>query len=112
MGSVVQRAHVTVTQPLHGSFIVHSDQEPIHFSNLEQALARAADIAREKVCRLAVAAGAESMDVRLSSEDNHVHHDVDGDLFLKTRITATASGRPDLSKMDRIVLLSSSFKIF
>ncbi len=32
MGSVVQRAHVTVTQPLHGTFIVHSDREPIQFT--------------------------------------------------------------------------------
>jgi len=103
MGSVVQRSQVTVTQPLHGSFIVHSDDGPIHFSNLEEAVSSAKSIAKEKACKLATDAGAESVEVRFSSEDKHVHHDVDGDLFLETKITATASGRPDLSKMDRFV---------
>lgn len=96
MGSVVQRAHVTVTQPLHGSFIVHSDSEPFHFSTLEEAVSTARSIAKEKVRMLAREAGAKSVEVHLGSEDNHVQHDVDGDLFLETKITATASGRPDI----------------
>jgi N-methylhydantoinase A/oxoprolinase/acetone carboxylase beta subunit len=101
MGSVVQRAHVTVTQPLHGSFIVHSDKEPLHFSNLAEAISTAGGIAEKKVRRLALDAGAESVEVRLSSHDKHVHHDVDGSLFLETKITATASGRPDIRLIDR-----------
>jgi N-methylhydantoinase A/oxoprolinase/acetone carboxylase beta subunit len=100
MGSVVQRAHVTVTQPLHGSFIVHSDREPMHFSNLEKAISTAEGIARESVSRLARDAGAESMEVRVSSKANHIHHDVDGDLFLETKVTATASGRPAISRIE------------
>jgi N-methylhydantoinase A/oxoprolinase/acetone carboxylase beta subunit len=100
MGSVVQRAHVTVTQPLHGSFIVHSDREPMHFSSLEKAISTAEGIARESVSRLARDAGAESMEVRVSSKANHIHHDVDGDLFLETRVTATASGRPAISRIE------------
>jgi hypothetical protein len=35
--------------------------------------------------------------IRISSDDNHIHHDVDGDLFLEAKITATATGRPDVS---------------
>jgi hypothetical protein len=100
MGSVVQRAHVTVTQPLHGSFIVHSDSEPIHFSSLKEAVSTAKSLAEEKVRKLAMNAGAESLEVHLSSEDKHVHHDVDGDLFLETKITATASGRPDIRQIN------------
>jgi N-methylhydantoinase A/oxoprolinase/acetone carboxylase beta subunit len=95
MGSVVQRAHVTVTQPLHGTFMVHSDREPMQFNDLEAAFEMAESIATEKVGQLATAAGAVSMEIRLSREENHVHHDLDGDLFLETRITATATGRPD-----------------
>jgi N-methylhydantoinase A/oxoprolinase/acetone carboxylase beta subunit len=95
MGSVVQRAHVTVTQPLHGSFIVHSDREPIQFGELEAAIETAQQIATEKVRTMAASAGAASVEIRLSSDENHVQHDVDGDLFLETRITATATGRPD-----------------
>ena len=99
MGSVVQRAHVTVTQPLYGQFIVHADQEPIHFSALDEALKVARKIAGEKARELALAAGAISVEVILTSDDNHIHHDVDGELFLETKITATATGRPDIKKI-------------
>jgi N-methylhydantoinase A/oxoprolinase/acetone carboxylase beta subunit len=97
MGSVVQRAHVTVTQPLDGQFIVHGCDGPIHFSNLEEALSTARGIAETAVRTLAQSAGAGSAVVRVSSDDNFIHHDVDGDLFLEAKITATATGRPDLS---------------
>jgi N-methylhydantoinase A/oxoprolinase/acetone carboxylase beta subunit len=99
MGSVVQRAHVTVTQPLHGRFIVHGDQGPVQFTKLDEAVETAEKLAKEKVLDLARDAGAEAVEVRLSSEDNHIRHDVDGELFLETRITATASGRPDIRKI-------------
>jgi len=99
MGCVVQRAHVTVTQPLHGSFIVHGEQGPVHFSDLEKAVSTARGMAEKKVRELALAAGAASMEVVLSCNENHIHHDVDGDLFLETKITATASGRPFISQI-------------
>ena len=95
MGSVVQRAHVTVTQPLHGTFIVHSDREPIQFNDLDSACKAAESMATEKVREMAAAAGAASMEIRLSKDENHIHHDLDGELFLETRISATATGRPD-----------------
>jgi len=100
MGSVVQRVNVLVTQPLHGQFVVHSDHEPLHFNNLEDAVSKAEVLACDKARVLARQAGAESAEIRLSSEDNHVRHDVDGDLFLETRITATASGRPDVRQIN------------
>jgi N-methylhydantoinase A/oxoprolinase/acetone carboxylase beta subunit len=98
MGSVVQRAHVIVTQPLHGMFIVHSDQEPIQFSKLEEATETAKSIAAAKVQGMAQAAGADVMNIKLSQDENHVHNDIDGDLFLETRITATAIGQPMIQK--------------
>jgi N-methylhydantoinase A/oxoprolinase/acetone carboxylase beta subunit len=104
MGSVVQRAHVTITQPLHGQFIVHSDREPLRFNNLEKATEMAYAMATEKVRLMTRAAGAAEMEVRLSQESNHIHHDLDGDLFLETRITATATGRPGI----REILTSTS----
>jgi N-methylhydantoinase A/oxoprolinase/acetone carboxylase beta subunit len=96
MGSVVQRAQVTITQPLHGTFIVHGDDGPLHFSDLPPAVERARRLAEAKARQLAAAAGAACPEVRLESEQNHVRHDVDGDLFLEMRVVATASGRPDL----------------
>jgi len=99
MGSIVQRANVTVTQPLFGQFIVHGDAAPQDFSSLEAAVAVAADIAREKAMAMALAAGADVMEIELGSDENHVHHDLDGDLFLETCITATATGRPRIGEV-------------
>jgi N-methylhydantoinase A/oxoprolinase/acetone carboxylase beta subunit len=96
MGSVVQRARVTVTQPQHGHFVVHSDREPLHHADLQQALADARRIAAEKARQLARQAGAADIEVHVDSADNHVRHDIDGDLFLESRVTATATGRPAL----------------
>jgi len=96
MGSVIQQARVTVTQPKHGLFLVHSDREPQPFSDLRDAMARAERLATERALQLARQAGAEAVEVRLESADNHVRHDIDGDLFLESRVTATASGRPAL----------------
>ena len=101
MGSVVQRAQVTVTQPSHGIFIVHSDREPLRFNELKEAIRAAEQMATKNVRTMALAAGAASMDVQLSRDENHVHHDVDGELFLETRITATATGRPDCHSISR-----------
>lgn len=97
MGSVVQRVQVAVTQPLHGQFIVHSGREPLHFSNLQEAVSTAEEIASQAARHLANKAGATSATVRISSDDNFIHHDVDGDLFLEMKIIATATGRPAVS---------------
>jgi len=100
MGSVVQRAQVTVTQPRHGHFIVHSDREPLHHNDLQQALTDARRIAGDMARNLAQQAGAAGIEVHVDSVDNHVHHDIDGDLFLETRVIATATGRPALGTRD------------
>jgi hypothetical protein len=94
MGSVLQRAHVTVTQPQHGQFVVHSDREPIHLTKLDDAISTAENLARERVRGLALAAGAAEVVLRLSKQEKHVGHDVDDELFLEAKITATATGRP------------------
>ena len=101
MGSVIQRAQVTVTQPLHGRFIVHSDREPLHFTDLQAAIASAEQIALDQARQMARLAGAEAAEVQLDQADNHVHHDIDGELFLESRITATATGRPALGTLSK-----------
>jgi hypothetical protein len=95
----VQRAQVTVTQPLHGQFIVHADREPLRFSNLEEAFSTAEALADETARNLARQAGAASVVVRITRDENFIHHDVDGDLFLETKVIATATGRPSLSEI-------------
>jgi N-methylhydantoinase A/oxoprolinase/acetone carboxylase beta subunit len=94
MGSVVQRARVTVTQPLHGCFIVHAQQAPLHFDKLNDAIAAAESLASEQAAKQAETAGATEVEICLKHDENHVHHDVDGDLFLEMQVVATASGRP------------------
>ncbi|MDT8320952.1 MAG: hydantoinase/oxoprolinase family protein [Xanthomonadales bacterium] len=101
LGSVVQRAQVTVTQPLHGRFVVHAETGPENFSDLDEAVALARRLATAKVRRLAGDAGAAAVEIRLHSERNHVDHDLDGELFLETTIIATASGRPDLGALSK-----------
>jgi len=96
MGSVVQRAEVTVTQPLHGRFILHSNSEPVQFADREEAIRIAEQRALQKARALAEAAGAIAPEVRLERERNQVDHDVDGELFLEIRVIATATGRPAL----------------
>jgi len=108
MGSVVQRALVTVTQPLHGRFILYSDREPVHFTDLKEAIEAAEKLASEKALRLAKDAGAISVEICLSSNRNHIHHDVDGDLFLETEVIATATGRPDISQLGMAIDDSAS----
>ena len=44
---------------------------------------------------MAVAAGATSIETRIRQDANHIRHDIDGELFVSTRITAIASGRPN-----------------
>ena len=94
MGAVVQISHVTVTQPEFGVFYVFHKSEPIRFEKLEAALNKATDIAQTDARTMAEAAGAISVEVKLKEDANHVKHDIDGELFVSTTITAIATGRP------------------
>jgi N-methylhydantoinase A/oxoprolinase/acetone carboxylase beta subunit len=94
MGSVIQRAHVTVTQPKNGEYLLYGKSTPEKFSDLTEAIASAEKFAINEAKSLAKQAGAEMIETSLLRADNHVKHDIDGDLFLETRVTATATGRP------------------
>ncbi|GGK68069.1 hydantoinase/oxoprolinase N-terminal domain-containing protein [Amphritea balenae] len=95
MGSVVQRAKVTISQPTYGAFSLYHKGEPKRFSNLQEAEHCAEQIVREEALKAALAAGAASVEVVISKEENHITHDIDGDLFLDSEVIATATGRPD-----------------
>ena len=94
MGSVVQRAHVTITQPQNGVFLLHGKGSPQKFSDLISALSFAEKEASQAARKKAADAGAMMIETSLSRLDNHVEHDIDGELFLEARVTATATGRP------------------
>ncbi len=92
MGSVIQRAQITVTQPQHGVFCLFHGDKPQHFDDLASARAVAqelvAGIARDK----AIEAGAIDPAVTLKFDDIHVQDEIDGELFLESTVIATAIG--------------------
>ena len=95
LGAVVQIAHVTVTQPEFGVFYLFHNSQPMTFEKLQPALEKATEIARREAAELAESAGAIAIETRIKQEDNHVRHDIDGELFVSTTITAVATGRPN-----------------
>ena len=95
MGAVVQIAHVTVTQPECGIFYLFHRGEPIRFDNLEVAIQEATKIAKKQAFDMATVAGAASIETKIKQHANHIKHDIDGELFVSTTITAVASGRPN-----------------
>ena len=94
LGAVVQAAHVTVTQPEFGVFYLFHNEQPLVFENRERALEKAVEIARREATAMAESAGATAIKTRIKREDNHIKHDIDGELFVSATITALATGRP------------------
>jgi N-methylhydantoinase A/oxoprolinase/acetone carboxylase beta subunit len=92
MGSVIQRAQVTVTQPQFGTFCLFNKDQPQQFGSLEAARKCAEDIVMQEAERKAIEAGARNPQVTLSYEDIHVNDEIDGELFLESMIIATAIG--------------------
>ncbi|CAJ2377669.1 MAG: Hydantoinase/oxoprolinase family protein [Arenicellales bacterium IbO2] len=96
LGAIVQTARVTVTQPQFGVFYLFHGESPMVFEKLEKAMKTAHEIARREAGELAKSAGASSVETRVHSDDNHVRHDIDGELFVSATVVATATGRPEL----------------
>jgi N-methylhydantoinase A/oxoprolinase/acetone carboxylase beta subunit len=92
MGSVIQRAQVTVTQPLFGTFCLFHEDKPQQFGTLEAAKQQAQAIVIELARQKAVQAGAIDPTVTLDFDDIHVQDDIDGELFLESTVIATAIG--------------------
>ncbi len=94
LGMVVQTAHVTVMQPEFGVFYLFHKQEPERFEQLDIALEAARALAVREATRLAHDAGADAIQTIIRQDNNHIKHDIDGELFVSTTITAIASGKP------------------
>ena len=92
MGSVIQRAQVTVTQPQHGTFLLFHEDTPQHFDNLDAAKQEAQQIVAKVAEQKALAAGAIDPTVTLAFDDIHVQDEIDGELFLESTVIATAIG--------------------
>jgi N-methylhydantoinase A/oxoprolinase/acetone carboxylase beta subunit len=92
MGSVIQRAQITVTQPQHGIFCLFHGDQPKTFENLAAARAEAEQLASELAREKALEAGAIDPSVTLRFDDIHVQDEIDGELFLESTVIATAIG--------------------
>jgi N-methylhydantoinase A/oxoprolinase/acetone carboxylase beta subunit len=94
LGTVSQRVHITVTQPVRGTFRVFTAAGPKDFPTLEPALALARELAAAQAQDNARTAGAATVQVEFSQADNSVNNDIDGNMFFEAIVTATASGAP------------------
>jgi len=92
MGSVIQRAQITVTQPQHGTFCLFHGDQPKVFDNLDAARQEARAIVSEVAIQKALEAGAIDPSVTLAFDDIHVQDEIDGELFLESTVIATAIG--------------------
>ncbi len=92
MGSVIQRAQVTVTQPQHGIFRLFHEDQPKNFESLDAAKQEAREIVVRIAQQKALDAGAIDPVVTLEYDEVHVKDEVDGELFLESTVIATAIG--------------------
>jgi N-methylhydantoinase A/oxoprolinase/acetone carboxylase beta subunit len=94
LGEVSQRIHITVTQPVRGTFRVYTKGGPKDFAGVEPAIAHAKELAAAEATQNALSAGADGVTVAFSQTDNTVNNDIDGNMFFEAIVTATASGAP------------------
>ena len=92
MGSVIERAQITVTQPQHGVYCLFNKDQPMRFDTLDAARQHAEQLVFSEAEARALSAGAKQPQVSLSYNDVHVKDDIDGELFLESTIIATAIG--------------------
>ena len=95
VGSVVQREHITITQPSQGIFRVHSLEGPVDFPDSSSAFVWAETVASELAQNKAVRAGATAIGTVVNRYENTVSpDDLSNDVFFGGRVTATSTGRP------------------
>ena len=96
-GGVSQKAEVLITSPDDQFFRVHGFGENADFPVLEEAVAKAETIARERAEKLAVEAGADDINITVTEDRREATGPGGRAIFIESRITATAMGRPQLA---------------
>src|SRR5262249_43917398 len=95
-GGILETATATVTAPREDRFRVHGPHGIADFGALEAAALHAEAEVRRTARARAEAAGAETIEVTVERNDTVVRN-FGADLFIESRITATATGRPRLA---------------
>jgi N-methylhydantoinase A/oxoprolinase/acetone carboxylase beta subunit len=94
-GGIFETVVITISAPRDDRFRVHGTDGVRDFATLEEAAAHATAEARGAARARAVAAGAGTVEVTTDRNDSIVRN-FGGDLFIESKITATATGRPRL----------------
>jgi hypothetical protein len=88
--------------PLDGArYRVHGPDGIADFADLAGALRQGETAARRAAAELARRAGAETAEVTVRREDRTVRDPGGRDLFIESRVVATAAGRPLLGARQR-----------
>ena len=102
VGSVVQREHITITQPAQGVFRAHTRDAPRDFTDLKSACSWAETIALERARDRAARSGAVAINTTVTRDTNAVESDDQhNEVFFEARVTATASGRPAFARIPK-----------
>ena len=96
-GGVSQRVQVLITSPAEGLFRVHGLDGVTDFRNLEEAAASALSLAESEARARAIDAGATEIQVETTRDDRVATVAGSFQVFIESRIGATAFGRPKLA---------------
>ena len=94
---VVQTVEALITQPSEGRFRLHLPSAVQDFDDLAGAAARATAAVEEQAAAQARRAGAAEVQVSVSRNDKVVRERGGFEIFIESRIAATAFGRPRLA---------------
>lgn len=95
---VLQKVHALVTSPSEGAYRVHSSDTIRDFKNLNEALEYGRQTCISQAEENARNAGGESITSKVTSKDVFVSGPGDYQLFIESRIVATAEGEPCATK--------------
>ena len=94
---IVQTAEAVITQPAEGSFRLHLSTGIEDFNNLVSAAERATAAVQAQAEAQARRAGAAELQVSVDRKDKIVRDKGGFEIFIESRIAATAFGRPRLA---------------
>jgi N-methylhydantoinase A/oxoprolinase/acetone carboxylase beta subunit len=97
VGRVTMRRSGTITSPSEGQFRVHLDAGPQDFSDADTALQTLEDILRAGAIADAHAAGADDIQVRMTSDIRKAEAE-SREVFVEATLTVEAAGRPRVAQ--------------
>ena len=91
---VLQKVHGLITSPTEGLFRVHSSDQIKDFNDLDKALDYGKSFCEQQAKTNAINAGGENIKTKISNKEVFVTGPGDHQLFIESKIVATAEGEP------------------